>query len=369
MAINLVSLVMDFLTPDMIGRIASVLGLDRSAARSAINSAVPSLLAGFSNVAAQPGGAQRLAGAAAQQTGVLEGFSRMLGMDDQSSLIESGSQMLSSVLGNQDQNALSRAIGRFAGIGQGATGSLLGMLAPVVLGTITRQLGPRVDPSRITDLLAGQKDNIAAALPPGLADQLAGTGLLNSIGGAARTAAAAGSETLRSSASAARAAMSDSARRAAPGNWLYWIAPAAVIAGLLIYLVARPPEAITRQGGMTGQPVETTGKAVATANLDINKQVTDTISGLRTTLGGITDAASAHAALPKLQEAAAQMDTLTGLSGQLPAEQRKAVASLVSPTMAPLNELFDKVLAVPGASEELKPTVDALKAKLAALTT
>jgi hypothetical protein len=247
------------------------------------------------------------------------------------------------------------------------------MLAPVVLGTITRQLGPRVDPSRITDLLAGQKDNIAAALPSGLADQLAGTGLLNSLGGAARTAAAAGSETLWSSASTARAAVSDTARRAAgasaPGNWLYWIAPAAVIAALLIYLVARPPEAITQQGGPTGQPVETTGKAVATANLDINKQVTDTISGLRTTLGGITDAASAHAALPKLQEAAAQMDTLTGLSGQLPAEQRKAVASLVTPTMAPLNELFDKVLAVPGASEELKPTVDALKAKLNALTT
>jgi hypothetical protein len=132
----------------------------------------------------------------------------MLGKDDQSSLIESGSQMLSSLLGNQDQNALSRAIGRFAGIGQGATGSLLGMLAPVVLGTITRQLGPRVDPSRITDLLAGQKDNIAAALPSGFADQLAGTGLLDSIGGAARTAAAAGSETLWSSASAARAAES-----------------------------------------------------------------------------------------------------------------------------------------------------------------
>jgi hypothetical protein len=30
MAINLVSLVMQFLTPDMIGRIASALGLDRN---------------------------------------------------------------------------------------------------------------------------------------------------------------------------------------------------------------------------------------------------------------------------------------------------------------------------------------------------
>jgi hypothetical protein len=35
--------------------------------------------------------------------------------------------------------------------------------------------------------------------------------------------------------------------------------------------------------------------------------------------------------------------------------------------MPTLNQLFDKVLAVPGAPEELKPTVDALKAKLNAL--
>jgi hypothetical protein len=32
-----------------------------------------------------------------------------------------------------------------------------------------------------------------------------------------------------------------------------------------------------------------------------------------------------------------------------------------------LNQLFDKVLAIPGVAEILKPVVDALKAKLVAL--
>jgi hypothetical protein len=367
MAINLVSLVMEFLTPDMIGRIASALGVDRTAAQSAINAAVPSLLAGFSNVATQPGGAQRLTDAAMQQTGGLESLSRMLGMGKPSSLIESGSQVLSSLLGNEDQNTLSRTIGRFTGIGQGATGSLLGMLAPAVLGMITRQLGTRVNANGIAGLLAGQKENIAAALPSGFANELAGTGFLDAIGGTARTAAAASGDTLRSSASAARAAASDTARRAAPSNWLYWLIPVAAVAVGLIFLVARSPEQNAPQAGMTGQPPGTSGQAVRTANLDIDKQVTDTIAGLRTTLNGVTDAASARAAMPKLQEAATQMDRLNGLSGQLSAEQRKAVASLINPTMPTLNQLFDKVLAVPGAAEELKPTVDALKAKLAAL--
>ena len=44
MAINLVSLVMQFLTPDMIGRIASALGLDRNNTQTAIGAAVPGLL-------------------------------------------------------------------------------------------------------------------------------------------------------------------------------------------------------------------------------------------------------------------------------------------------------------------------------------
>jgi hypothetical protein len=61
MAINLVTLVMQFLTPDMIGRIAGALGLDRGATQTALGGAVPGLLAGLSNVVAQPGGARKLA--------------------------------------------------------------------------------------------------------------------------------------------------------------------------------------------------------------------------------------------------------------------------------------------------------------------
>ena len=41
MATNLVSLIMQFLTPDMIGRIASALGLDRTNTQTAIGAAVP----------------------------------------------------------------------------------------------------------------------------------------------------------------------------------------------------------------------------------------------------------------------------------------------------------------------------------------
>jgi hypothetical protein len=54
--------------------------------------------------------------------------------------------------------------------------------------------------------------------------------------------------------------------------------------------------------------------------------------------------------------------------GQLAAEQRKLLLSMVKPLMPPVNQLCDKVLAIPGVAEVLKPSVDTLKAKLTALT-
>src|SRR5215467_12199469 len=364
MAINLVSLVMQFLTPDMIGRIATALGVDRNIAQAAVSAVVPALLAGFSKTATQPGGAQKLVDAARQQTGTLGNFANMLGTGGQSSLIEKGSQMLSTLLGGQDQNSLARAVAKFAGLGQGPTGSLLGMLAPIVMGTIgqQRQQGRSLDASGITSLLSSQKDNIVAALPAGFANLLGGTGLLDSLGGAARTATAAAGQTARVTASAARA-IGDTGQRAASvsRNWLYWLIPLLAILAVLIYLFAKPAEQVAQQG-------VTAVQGLTVGGLDIGKQVTDSVTNLRTALGGITDAASARAALPKLQEVTAQIDKVDGLLGQLSPEQRKVLAGMVNPLMPPLNQLFDKVLAIPGVAELLKPTIDALRAKLALLT-
>jgi hypothetical protein len=367
MAINLVSLVMQFLTPDMIGRIATALGLDRNVTQTAISALTPALLAGFSNTATQPGGAQKLVDAARQHNGTLGNFANMLGTGSQSSFIEKGSQMLSALLGSRDQNLLAQAVAKFAGLGQGPTSSLLGMLAPVVMGTIgqQRQDGRSLDASGITSLLVNQKGSIAAALPTGFSNLLGGTGLLDALGSAARPATAAGSEATRVAGSTARA-VADTGRAAAGAatstsrNWLYWLIPIVAVAALLAYLFSKPAEQVVRQGVTTAQNLMVGG-------LDIGKQVTDSIASLRTTLNDITDAASAQAALPKLREVTGQIDKVDGMIGQLTPEQRKLLAGLVNPVMPTLNQLFDKVLAIPGVAELLKPAIDALKVKLSAL--
>jgi Bacterial protein of unknown function (DUF937) len=356
---------MQFLTPDMIGRIAAALGLDRNKVESAITGAVPALLAAFNNTATQPGGAQKLADAAKQQASTFGNLASVLASGGETSLVDKGSQMLSSLVGGQNRNALTDAIGRFTGLGQNASGSLLGMLAPIVMGTIAQHQGAThgLNASGIANLFAGQKDNIAAALPSGLGSLLSGTGLLNSLGDAARTATAEGSEAIRE-ASASR--LVDAARQrgagaaSAPSNWLLWLVPLAAAAALLIYFAVRPTEEVAQQGMSKVQ------NATVEAP-DLGKQITNSIASLRTTLDGITDVSSAKAVLPKVQEAASQIDKSGGEVGQLSADQRKLVAGLINPMMPAFNQLCDRILAIPGVAEVLKPSVDAVKAKLTTL--
>jgi hypothetical protein len=73
-----------------------------------------------------PAALQKLVDAATQQTGALKSFAETRVRSWAS--VERRSQMLPSLLGNQDQNAVAGAIGKFMGMGQGATGPLFGML-------------------------------------------------------------------------------------------------------------------------------------------------------------------------------------------------------------------------------------------------
>jgi Bacterial protein of unknown function (DUF937) len=327
---------------------------------------VPALLAAFAGVAEKTGGPQKLADAAKQEVGTLDKLAGTLGTTGQTSIVERGSRMLGSLLGG-DQAALATAVGKYSGVGAAKGSSLLGTLGPLVMGAIAQQQGPRaLDGGSIASLLASQKDNIAAALPSGFGKLLGGTGLLDALGDTARRTAAAGSEATRAAAASMTRTIDDTRRSAAAAapattNWLLWGILPAVIAAVLVYLLARPTEQVVQQGVPAVQSLTVGG-------LDVGKQVTDSISSLRSTLGGITDAASAQAALPRLSDATAQIDKVSGTVGQLSDTQRRTLAGLVSPMMSTLNQLFDKVLAIPGVAEVIKPTIDTLKVKLATLT-
>jgi hypothetical protein len=368
MATNLVSYMMQFLTPDMIGRIAGALGLNRSDAQSGVGAVVPALLAAFSGLADKPGGAQSLVNTIKQQSGVLDNFASMIGGNNQSSFIERGSSLLTSLLGSHDQAALTGAVARFAGLGQNKAGSLLGMLTPVIMGLIGRQIGTRgVDVGSLTSLLASQKEQIAQALPNGLGELLDRSGLSSGLEQAAAqvrraTTATTGQFPQYTSPTSERAGRDTSF---GIPNWAYWALPLIALGGLLWYLLGRPTH---EQLAQAPAPPAAQSQSVTVGGVDIKNTIGDSLSDLRTSLQGVTDVASAQAALPKLEAAKGQIDKISNLVGQLSPEQRKIVAGVIAPAMPTINRLTDRVLEIPGVGDVLRPTIDPVKTRLADLS-
>src|SRR5262249_8275679 len=203
MATNLVSYIMQFLTPELVGRIAGVLGLDRNDTQTGVAATVPALLAALGSVAARPGGAQTLVDTIKQQSSVAENFGSTIATGNPSSLVDKGSSLLMSLLGSDDQSTLVGAIGKFANIGHSGGSSLLGLLSPLVMGLIGKMIGPRLDIGSLSNLFASQKEQIAQALPPGMSNLLGGTGLLDSLSSTAGYATAAAGHASRATTAAA----------------------------------------------------------------------------------------------------------------------------------------------------------------------
>jgi hypothetical protein len=382
MAANLVSVVMQFLTPDMIAKIASALGLDRAVAQKAVGGAVPALLASLADVASTPNGARQLSSTLAQQQpGSLESLKSLIGGSGQSTLAETGSSMLSGLFGSGTLDTMAQSIGKFAGVDSGSGKSMLAVLGPVVLGALgQQQRSAGLDASGLASLLGSQKAQIAAAIPSGLADQLSAAGLIDSATGTLRSGAAAASVAGNRVAGAAERTVTGASQAAyattsaASSQWPYWLAALVVLGGLAWYAIDRQagervaelprPAATQPATGTVGMaPSDLTIGGVNLAN-----QVNSSVGALRSVLPTITDAASAQAALPKLREATAQLNEVGNLATKLTPEGKSALAKLIAAATPTINQMCDKALATPGVGDIAKPAIDELRGKLDTLS-
>jgi hypothetical protein len=382
MAANLVSVVMQFLTPDMIAKIASALGLDRSVAQRAIGGAVPALLSSLADVASTPSGVRQLGNTLAQQQpGALESLKSLIGGSGQNTLAETGSSMLSGLFGGGTLDTMAQTIGKFAGVGEGSSKSLLGMLAPIVLATLgQQQRNAGLDASGLASLLSSQKDQIAAAIPSGLADQLSAAGLIDRATGSLRSGAAAASAAGSRIAGASErtvAGVSQTASAttsAAMSQWPYWLGALIVLGGLAWFALGRPTSETVAELPRPAATQPATGTVgMAPSDLTINgvnlaNQATSSIGAVSSVLPTITDAASAQAALPKLRQATAQLDEVSNLAAKLSPERKSALAKLIAAATPAINQMCDKVLATPGVGDIAKPAIDELRGRLDTLS-
>lgn len=382
MAMNIITQTINLVAPAVLERIAAALGISTDTAHRAIAAAVPAVLAAFASKAGTQTGARALYDAVSQaEPDALEGLGSTATGARSANIVQSGLGTLSSLLGDGTLKGLTGAIGKQTGLATEASSSLTGLAGQLALGSLAKVAGKSgLDASGLAGLLTSQQANIKAALPAGLGAALSSAGVLGS--GFAEQAQSAADRTGR----AATAAASQVQATGRSGmNWLMWLIPLIIILGALWYFLGKQATTpVTTTGTETTTPTTTTPPTTTTTTtgtetappavteitvdgVDVGKQVTTTLDGIKTSLGGITDVATAHAALPKLQEASTALDGVSGMMPKLSAPQKTALAALITAALPAIKDAAGKVLAIAGVSDVAKPAVDGLIAKLEAL--
>jgi hypothetical protein len=329
---NLVEQIKNQLANGSLAQLSSLIGASEGETRSAVGAAVPAVLSALSGLTTSGGGAQKLASALGHfETGSLGHVSHMLSAQPDA-VLEQGNGILHSLFGSSTVSGIVSALSRFAGIGSGSGQKLLGYLMPLVLGAIAgRFTGKGVNPQGLTSLLADQKANIAKALPSGFS--------LADVPGVATTREAA-------------RMVEETAQPAAAAIWR-WLLPVLAVVALAALLV-------WYFFGRTPAP-----KAPDFAQ--VSTDLTGTFKSLTESLTGIKDAASAEAALPKLKELDGKLDGMKALVDKLPDADKGKVTDLIKASFGKVEDQFAKLLWIPGVGDKIRPTVDGIMGKLAAL--
>ena len=170
MAMNLLDSVKSVFTSDIIGKASSLLGESEGGVTKALAAGVPSILTGIISNAGSDGGTNVLNLAKqAAGSGILDNLGGLFsGGSSTSSLLSTGSNMLSGLLGNK-VGGLSSLISNFSGVKQSSISSILSALAPIALGFVGKQaLSNNLSSGGLLSWLNGQKASIASAVPAGL---------------------------------------------------------------------------------------------------------------------------------------------------------------------------------------------------------
>jgi hypothetical protein len=410
---NLVKIILDLLfNGDVLGKLSSLLGIDNDSTKKAASAAVPALLSGLAGMASSEDGVHKLASTlnnldTGSTLGTVSSLARMLS-GDTSSVVNKGSNLISSLFGDSLVSSIAGSVGRFAGIDNAVSKKLLSLITPSILGLVANQWKDQGGGiGALTSLLAGQQKNIANALPSGFS--LASIPGLPSVEGALRAVGQGAREGARAVGEGARAVgagATHAARRTAGAaedagrSLLTWLAPLAALllaAAALWWFFGRRPVDVARNANDAANAAANTARDAATATADAaNRAATNTadaVTALRPTLpdvsvpnisavtrdisniftsatsslSGIRDAASAQAALPKLNELTANIDAIRAYFDRLPAAAQATLGELISKQYAPIQEQAARILAMPGTSEEVKASLRGITNKLAGL--
>ena len=172
---SIMDLVSQHLGDGQVEQIASRLGASKEQTQSAIGMALPTLLGAVAKKAENDDGVAEIDGQLGDHDGsVFDSLSSLLGGGDEQQASQ-GNQLLGSILGGR-QSKVETGIGKASGLQGGQVSSLMGMLAPMVMGAIgKKKRDDGMDRGRLSGMLKGERQQIeqqaSGGLLAGLLDQ------------------------------------------------------------------------------------------------------------------------------------------------------------------------------------------------------
>lgn len=121
------------LGPEEINQISRQLGVEPSTAQTAVQAALPNLVAGMAGHAQTPNGEQAIEGLLGSHGNILGNLGSILGGGGQS-----GGSILGSILGSHDE-AVGQEVQQASGLDSTKVRQLLMMLAPIILGVLAHR--------------------------------------------------------------------------------------------------------------------------------------------------------------------------------------------------------------------------------------
>ena len=191
---NLLELINENITGDVVSKLADFLGESPNNTSSALSSAIPSILAGLVNKCTDMQGASTILSLLNQGShdggilnNVLAAFS---GGEETSKLLTTGATLLSSIFGHK-ADGVANLIASASGISKTSSNSLLGLLMPLVFGVLGKTVKSEGISSAagLVSFLGKQSNFLKNLLPAGLGSIL-GLANLNDLGKKASKTAA-----------------------------------------------------------------------------------------------------------------------------------------------------------------------------------
>lgn len=400
---NIVDLVKDQLTSQVLGSLGSLVGTNEAQTKAASAAAIPAMLGGLAKLAGTSQGAGQLASAlGGLDLGMLGNLAGVLGGSNASKMADKGGSLLGTLFGNSATSMIVETLASFLGIKGGIARSMLSYLAPVVLGTVAKQLtssGKSIDASGIQSLFADQSRNIQSALPAGLS--------LGDFGSIAKAVTSATSGGASHSSHASHGHVERKQESSGFPSWLPWLALPLIAIGAFLLMSkdkgAKPADkgaVVVNQTEMMKKMAEAqksgealAGKAaekVADAGAEAVKTTTDAVAAvvekatdaidmtafggdmtglfgkLTDSFKGITDVPSAEAAVPGLKDLAGILEGYKATADKLPEAGKATVKEMVGTNLGTLQPIIDTVLAIPGVGDILRPIVEPMLKTLSA---